>query len=139
MLSGIPGRSKRPDPQTLASRYRTADIIRQTYRPSGSRTPCPEPAMPTPIELTPSPRFTPTARDLLMIAALALIVRVIIVLAAARVMHQPVREFSTWGDAPSYIAQAYSMRGDNSHMTDFDRRTFPGYAVLIAVVSKFGV
>ncbi len=90
------------------------------------------------VEPQPSP-FAPCRRDLLIIAAVALIVRVLIVLAAARVMHQPVGEFSTWGDAPSYIAQAQAMRGDTSHLTDFDRRTFPGYSVFIAVVSKVGI
>lgn len=73
-------------------------------------------------------------RDAAVIALAATLVRICIALLSSARAHQPVWLYAYWGDGPSYVAQARAMCGDASTLTDFDRRVFPGFAALIAIV-----
>jgi hypothetical protein len=81
-----------------------------------------------------------TSRDVALIALAAIVLRLFIALLSPHVTHEapwahaPLWFYAYWGDGPSYLAQARAMCGDASKLTDFDRRVFPGFPALIALV-----
>lgn len=85
-------------------------------------------------------RFAPTRGDLALIALVAVALRVFITAVSPHMTHEapfahaPLWMYAYWGDGPSYLAQARAMCGDASRLTDFDRRVFPGFPALIALV-----
>ena len=81
----------------------------------------------------------PTRGDLIAIGASAFLLRFGFFLLLVARFHVTVDSWSQRGDGPSYLAQARSMLGSNSAMTDYDRRVFPGYPALIAMVHLTGI
>src|SRR5205814_1928551 len=58
---------------------------------------------------------------------------------ASAVHHIPVATYANKGDGASYIAYAKAMCGDASSLTEYDRRVFPGYPALIALLHLTGL
>ena len=69
----------------------------------------------------------------------AILLRVLLLVAAAIVFHKSFHSFTQVSDGPSYIAYARAMLGDRNILTDYDRRVFIGYPLVIAAVHLLGV
>jgi hypothetical protein len=78
----------------------------------------------------------PRARDLLLIAAFAVALRVAVFAAVIAPGRVTLRQYTSKGDTVSYIAVASAMSGERSYASlgEYDRRVFPGYPALIALV-----
>jgi hypothetical protein len=89
----------------------------------------------------PKPDTTDPAspRDLAMMAMSAVAIRVLVLVLCAAVYHKPFVWFAHISDGPSYLAYARAILGDSSAMTEYDRRVFVGYPLLIAGVHLLGV
>ena len=91
--------------------------------------------------MTEGPRksYRPGRRELVAMAAVALLLRVVI---AAGAMHRndlSPQDLSYLRDGDSYIRVGLSMTGDESTLKPFDRRAFPGYPALIALFAALKV
>jgi hypothetical protein len=69
----------------------------------------------------------------------AVVVRIGVFLAATFLHHIPLTNYANKGDGASYIAYAKAILGDPSTLTEYDRRVFPGYPALIAIVHLTGL
>ena len=65
---------------------------------------------------------------------IALLLRIAVFLTASSLYHIPLSSYAAKGDGASYLAYAKAILGDPSALTDYDRRVFPGYPALIALV-----
>ena len=74
--------------------------------------------------------------ELVAIAAVAILLRVAVFAGATRVAHVPVATYTAEGDTVSYVRQAAAMAGRTRYadLDEYDRRVFPGYPAMIAVV-----
>ena len=76
----------------------------------------------------------PKARDLAAIGATALLLRAAVFAIVTGGYGYSAREYAQAGDGLSYEHYAAAMVGDRSQWTEYDKRVFPGYPALIAVV-----
>ncbi len=79
-----------------------------------------------------------TAHELVVIAAVAFALRLALFAVALPVYDMNAQEFSHLRDGRSYLRVALAMTGDESEITLFDRRVFPGYPALIALTHCVG-
>lgn len=77
--------------------------------------------------------------DLLLVGLLALLTRLLTVVLALHFGHLSLGQYANKGDGESYLRFARWINGDASQLTDYDRRVFPGYPTLIALVGRCGV
>jgi hypothetical protein len=87
--------------------------------------------------LNPPPK-RPSGRELAAIAATALILRIVLCVGALQRYDLSMHDLSHLRDGDSYIRVAAAMRGDESELKPFDRRVFPGYPGLIALLRSLG-
>ena len=78
----------------------------------------------------------PTRRELLAIAAVAVALRVGVFLAATLGGGMTVARVTAQADTPSYVAYAAALAGERplASLDEYDRRVFPGYPAMVAVV-----
>jgi hypothetical protein len=79
---------------------------------------------------------SPTRCDLIAITIIALFLRVAVFFSASITGHIPLSEYTAKADSASYIAYASAIDGERpfQSMDEYDRRVFPGYAAMIALV-----
>jgi hypothetical protein len=79
--------------------------------------------------------------ELLTIAAFAVLLRIIVFTAAMRLGHLSIDQYTNKGDTHSYLANAAVLCGERpiASMDEYDRRVFPGYPALIAIVHLLGI
>jgi hypothetical protein len=77
--------------------------------------------------------------ELLLMAFAAIVIRAALFALGTKIHGWSVDEFVFLRDGSSYIHLAQAFRGDQSVLTLFDRRVFPGYPALIATVMSLGV
>src|SRR6185503_13683911 len=83
--------------------------------------------------------FATTAKTLLALFGIGFGLRVLVFLLASAIYHIPIDHFAAKGDGASYLAYAKAILGDASTLTNYDRRVFPGYPALIALVHLTGL
>ena len=84
---------------------------------------------------TARPRWTEFA----VMGASAILLRAFLLLAAAAVYHKHFDNFAEVSDGHSYIAYARALCGEKNFLTDYDRRVFIGYSLVIAGVHLLGI
>ena len=78
-------------------------------------------------------------RELVFMACCAVLIRAALFMLGTHVNGWSVDDFVRLRDGSSYIHLAQAFRGDQSVLSSFDRRVFPGYPALIAAVSLVGI
>ncbi|MDB5301294.1 MAG: hypothetical protein JWO87_2957 [Phycisphaerales bacterium] len=76
----------------------------------------------------------PSARELWAIVLVAVLLRAALFLLVASRFHVTFDEWALRDDGKSYVHYASALLGDSSQLTDYDRRVFPGYPGLIALL-----
>jgi hypothetical protein len=82
--------------------------------------------------------FSTSDKSAIWIFGIAFCLRAAVFLTATATYHIPLNSFASKGDGASYLACAKAILGDSSTLTDYDRRVFPGYPALIALVHLIG-
>jgi hypothetical protein len=79
---------------------------------------------------------TPQRTELLAIAIFAIVLRLGVFITGMFAAPMTLADYTSKGDTTSYIAVAAAMTGERSlqSLDDYDRRVFPGYPAMIAVV-----
>ena len=77
-------------------------------------------------------------RELIFIALSAIAFRVAIFLTASALFNISFDTYICKGDGESYLAYAKAIFGDSSGLREYDRRVFPGFPALIAIVHAVG-
>jgi hypothetical protein len=100
--------------------------------------------MPAPTPITEAPPAADTtrapgsmqasARELFAMAAVAFALRAALFLLVAARFHVTFDRWALRDDGASYVHYASALLGDASQLTEYDRRVFPGYPGLIAVL-----
>jgi hypothetical protein len=83
-------------------------------------------------------RLTPTGRDLVWIVLVGLLLHVAVFVLASAWFHIPLGKYVFKGDGESYIAYARALCGQVQQLDQYDRRVFPGYPAMIALVHSAG-
>ncbi len=83
----------------------------------------------------------PSLNNIVAIFVVALILRLAVFAGAIGFGHLTLARYTAKGDTTSYIAVAAAMTGERSFssLEQYDRRVFPGYPALIAVVHLTGI
>ncbi|MDB5354714.1 MAG: hypothetical protein JWN24_1167 [Phycisphaerales bacterium] len=81
----------------------------------------------------------PSPRELFGIALVAVVLRIALFLLVASRFHVTFDQWALRDDGKSYVHYASALLGDWSQLTDYDRRVFPGYPGLIALLHLCGV
>lgn len=73
-------------------------------------------------------------------AIVAILLRVAVFFTASTTGHLSLATYTAKGDGASYLAYAAAMSGERSFhsLAEYDRRVFPGYPALIAIVHRLG-
>ena len=82
---------------------------------------------------------SPTRADLVGVAVIAVVIRVILCTAAVHIRGWSLFHFATLRDGDSYVRMARALLGDSSGVSLIDRRVFIGYPALIAALGALGV
>jgi hypothetical protein len=80
-----------------------------------------------------------TPFELIWMGVAAIALRGLVVLLSAVIYHKQFTWFVNISDGPSFIAYARAMLGEANVLTDYDRRVFIGYPLLIAGAHFLGV
>jgi hypothetical protein len=78
------------------------------------------------------PQASAIGRSLCVLFVVAVLLRFGVFLTASHLYQMPLSRFAVKGDGGSYLAYASAILGDSSQLTEYDRRVFPGYPLLIA-------
>lgn len=81
----------------------------------------------------------PAARELWAMAVVAVVLRAALFLLVASRFHVTFDRWALRDDGASYVHYASAFLGDGSQLTEYDRRVFPGYPGLIALLHVCGV
>jgi len=81
----------------------------------------------------------PRAWELVAIALVAILLRGVVAELAVHHYGMTAAELSNLRDGDSYIRVGLAMTGDETGLKPFDRRVFPGYPALIALLSAVGL
>lgn len=83
-------------------------------------------------------RYSPTRRDLILIALAAFVLRFVALAVMAHKAHLPLEEMPYRSDGTAYIDNAKRINGDGMPSA-YDQRVFVGYPWLLAIAHRVGV
>src|SRR5271155_1929471 len=82
----------------------------------------------------------PRLATLVGIGAFAIFLRALLVVVSLAKPGASLSAYSRQWDGASYLAYASAIaHGDSSLMTDYDKRVFPGYPAMIALLGRCGI
>src|SRR5690348_6178894 len=79
------------------------------------------------------------SRELFLMALAAILLRAALFVIGTRIHGWTLNDFVNLRDGSSYIHLSQAFRGDRGALDLFDRRVFPGYPALIALVTSVGL